>query len=157
MVPDVRIVIAGDGEDMAPYRALMAHPERFDVRDRWIPDDERDALFAAARVVALPYVEASQSGVVPVAHAHGRAVVASAVGGLPEAVDEDETGLLVPPADPQALAQALARTLSEPGLAERLGATGRARLVERARSEAVGARTAAVYGRALDERNRRRT
>ncbi|MFM8409025.1 MAG: glycosyltransferase, partial [Alphaproteobacteria bacterium] len=66
-------------------------------------------LFAASDVVVLPYRDGTQSGVVPLAWAHGRPVVTTAVGGLPEAVDDGATGLLVPPGDARALADALER------------------------------------------------
>jgi glycosyltransferase involved in cell wall biosynthesis len=64
-----------------------------------------------ADLVVLPYWTASQSGVAPLAFASGRAVVASAVGGLPDLIRPGETGLLVPPRDPPALAAAVARAL----------------------------------------------
>ena len=155
-VPEVRIVIAGEGEDLEPYRRLMRDPGRYYIRNERISDEERSELFSHARVVVLPYVEASQSGVVPVAHAHARPVVASAVGGIPEAVQDEVTGLLVPPRDPAALADALARVLTEPGLAERMGAAGRTRLLDRAGDEAVGSATVAVYERAIGEAGRGR-
>ena len=145
LVPRVRIVIAGEGEEMTRYRRLMAHPERFAIHDRWISDDERSQLFARASVVVLPYVEASQSGVVPIAYAHGKAVVASRVGGLPEAVEDGRTGLLVPPGDPAALARALARVLTDPGLRRALGEAGRRKLARECAPEAVAQRTLAVY------------
>jgi len=74
--------------------------------DRYVPADEAASLFAAADVVVLPYRAGTQSGVVPLAYAHGRGVVSTRVGGLEEAVHPD-TGILVPPEDPAALAVAL--------------------------------------------------
>ena len=60
----------------------------------------------------------------------GRPVVASAVGGLAEAVEDERSGLLVPPEDPAALASALSRLRDDPGLAARLGAAGAARVAK---------------------------
>ena len=68
-VPGLLTIIAGRGEDMAGYRAAMADPSRFDVRDRRVPDEEVAQLFAQADLLVLPYVEASQSGVLAVAAA----------------------------------------------------------------------------------------
>ena len=81
-----------------------------------MPNEEVAVLFGAADVVVLPYVTASQSAVVPLAVRYGVPVVASRVGGLPEVVEDGSSGLLVPPADSAALAAALLRVFTEPGL-----------------------------------------
>ena len=91
-VPDARIVIAGRGEDFDRYRRLMADKDGFVVHNRWIEEDERVEMFQRASVVALPYIEASQSGVVPMAYTFAKPVVATRTGGLPEAVDDGRTG-----------------------------------------------------------------
>lgn len=149
-VPGVRIVIAGEGEDFDRYRRMMTRPERYEVHDRYVSDAERGELFRRASVVVLPYVEASQSGVVPVAYAHGRPVVATTVGGLPEAVRHDETGLLVPPGDPVALAAAIGRILADPGLRDRLGEGGRRVLETEWSAAAMADRTVAAFRRAIE-------
>src|SRR5205809_4067934 len=99
LVPEARIVIAGQGEDFARYRRMMVHPERFVVYNKHVSDSERAELFRQATVVTLPYIEASQSAIIPVAYAHAKPVVATAVGGLPEMVDNGRTGFCVPPRD----------------------------------------------------------
>lgn len=148
-VPDVHTVIAGTGEDFARYRRLMAHPERFRVHDEFVSNERRAELFATAAVVVLPYVEASQSGVVPVAYAFGKPVVATTVGALPEAVEDGRTGLLVPPRDEAALAQAIVSLLRDPALRRKLGANGRRKLDTELAPEAVARKTLAVYELAL--------
>jgi glycosyltransferase involved in cell wall biosynthesis len=123
-LPLARLLVAGEfWEPVAAYerqaRSLgVAEAVRFD--DGYIPDERVADYFAAADVVALPYVEASQSAVVPLARRFGVPVVASRVGGLPDAVEDGVSGLLVPPADPLALAAALVRCLSDPALARSL-------------------------------------
>ena len=121
-VPGVRFVVAG--QPVPGYRvpALPALPNGacIDLLDQYIPSAQVAALFASASVVACPYVDATQSGVVLTAYAFERPVVATTVGGLPEYVRHDETGLLVPPGDPQALAEALVRVLQDEGLQARL-------------------------------------
>ena len=77
-------------------------------------------LFEEASLVVLPYVEASQSGVVQTAYAFHTPVVASAVGGLPEAVVDGITGRLVPPKDPSALAAAVSELLLNKTLRARM-------------------------------------
>jgi starch synthase len=120
-VPDARIVIAGVGEDFERYRREMVHPERFVVHNRFIPDAEMVELFRRATVVVLPYVDGSISGVVPVACTFGKPVVATDVGILPEMVEHDRTGLVVPPRDAGALADAIVRLLHDEDLRRRLG------------------------------------
>src|SRR5262249_8338267 len=83
--------------------------------------DEVEALFKAADVVVLPYRSATQSGVTHVAYALGVPVILTDVGGLGETVRGEETGLVVPPEDPAALADAVVRFFAE-GLGPRLRA-----------------------------------
>lgn len=82
---------------------------------------------AISDVVAVPSYQDASPKVAAEAMASGRAVVASAVGGLREQIVDGVTGLLVPPRDPQALAQALKRVLADAHLAARLGEAGRRR------------------------------
>jgi starch synthase len=79
------------------------------------------------------------------AMACGTAVVASAVGGIPEVVSNGETGLLVPPGDPVALAGALNTLIADPGRAAALGRAGRDRAVAEFGWQAVAAQTAQLY------------
>jgi glycosyltransferase involved in cell wall biosynthesis len=102
------------------------------------------AVFARARVVATPYLAGSQSGVVHLAMTMARAVVASDIGELGEAVVQGETGLLVPPGDVEALAAALEQVLSDPALAESMGAGGRKRVLEEFGWERVAERVEAA-------------
>jgi glycosyltransferase involved in cell wall biosynthesis len=92
--------------------------------DRYIPMEEVRAIFAPARVVVTPYVIGYQSGVVHLAMTMARAVVTTDVGDLSSVVIDEETGIVVPPADPKALAEALERVLADPELAARLGGAG---------------------------------
>ncbi|MFZ0386524.1 MAG: glycosyltransferase family 4 protein [Solirubrobacteraceae bacterium] len=143
--PETTLTIAGEGR-------LPGHPGLRDKRvrllHRHIPEDELPELFAAASVVVLPYLEASQSGVGSLAKGHGRPLVASAVGGLPELVS-DGSGLLVPPADPDALADALDGLLGDRALLERMGNAGLWSLHERSGWPVVGALTVEAYARYL--------
>jgi glycosyltransferase involved in cell wall biosynthesis len=75
-------------------------------------------------VVVFPYRSATASGVLALAQSLARPVVATAVGGLAEAVEPGVTGLLVPPGDPDALARALEAMLADPEVAAAMGARG---------------------------------
>jgi len=78
-------------------------------------------------------------------------VVASAVGGIVEVVEDGKTGLLVPPAQPEVLAQALTRVLDNPELGRRMGKAGRARVEARFSWASVAERTEEVYAEAIAE------
>jgi len=103
------------------------------------------ACLAAADVVALPSLQEGLGVAALEAMAAGRPVVASRVGGLAEAVVHEETGLLVPPGDPTALATALVRLARDPGLRARLGAAGRARVLARYTAARMAEGTLACY------------
>lgn len=110
--PGATLVVAGEAyEKTDRYRALALAAGEGAVRllDRYIPDDEVEALFRAADVTVLPYRSATQSGVTHVAYALGCPVIATRVGGIAETVRDGETGLTAPPEDPEALAAAIVR------------------------------------------------
>jgi glycosyltransferase involved in cell wall biosynthesis len=79
------------------------------------------------------------------AMAAGKAVVASKVGAIPEAIMDGDNGLLVAPGDSQALAAALASVLADAALRERLGRRARATVEQHYSLDAVGARLGAIY------------
>jgi glycosyltransferase involved in cell wall biosynthesis len=150
-VPEAQIVIAGRGEDFARYRRLMVHPERFTVYNEYVPEAKCAELFRRASVVALPYIDASQSAVIPVAYTFGKPVVATTVGGLPELVEHGRTGYLVPPRDERALADALVRLLLDPKLRRELGANGKRKADTECSPKAVARLTLEVYCRAIQD------
>jgi D-inositol-3-phosphate glycosyltransferase len=96
-------------------------------------------------VVACPSRREGFGVVCAEAMAHGRPVVASAVGGLLDLVVDGETGLLVPPRDPPALRTALERLLGDAELRTRLGAAARDRIREHFAWDAVLDATVALY------------
>jgi len=113
----IRVLIVGDvyGE-VQEYRDLVAKSgaaEIIDLRTEFVPDEEIEKLFVAADLAVLPYVSATQSGIVQIAYNYDTPVVTTAVGGLPEVVHDGETGFLVPPGDPEALAAAVIRFFNE--------------------------------------------
>jgi glycosyltransferase involved in cell wall biosynthesis len=104
-------------------------------------------------VLVLPSIEREDfPNVILEAMMHGKAVVASAVGGTPEQVEPGLSGLLVPPGDPAALAEALETFVDAPLLASRFGAAGAERFQERFTAAAAVRRYARLYERLLEER-----
>lgn len=151
-VPDLKIVIAGRGEDFDRYRQMMINPDRFVVYNEYVSNEERKRLFAEAAVIVLPYLEATQSGVVPLAYAFQKPVVATTVGGLPEMVDDGKTGYLVSPKDEEGLANAVLDLLLNPSRRTEFGANGRKKLLDQCSPQVIAAQTLAVYERALGKR-----
>ncbi len=99
----------------------------------------------ASDLFVHPSREEGFSNAILEAMAGGKAVVACDVGGNPEAVRDGETGLLVPPRQPAALAEALTRLLGDPALRESMGAAGRRRVAEHFSTERMVKETEALY------------
>jgi glycosyltransferase involved in cell wall biosynthesis len=97
----------------------------------FVPPSELGRYYERAAVVVCPSRREGYGMTAREAMAYGRPVVATAVGGLPDAVEHEVTGLLVPPRDPPALRTALERLLKDRELRERLGAAARERARER--------------------------
>jgi len=146
--PDVTLTIAGEG--MLPEHPALRDP-RVVVHRRHIAEHELAGLFASASIVALPYVEASQSGVGSLAKAHGRPLIATDVGGLPELVSDD-SGVLVPAGDAGALAQALDEVLGDRTRLDRMRGAALRTTEGGAGWPAVAERTIEAYERYLGPR-----
>lgn len=136
---DLPLVVVGDG----PLRHLLPQAVGF------VPHAELGPWYERAAVVVVPSRREGYGMVAREAMAHGRAVVATAVGGLPDAVEDGVTGRLVPPRDPAALRAALERLLPDAALRERLGTAARARAQERFGPEAERSALLGAYRDAL--------
>lgn len=113
---DYGLTVAGEfwsGEDTM-RELLSAHnlEERVEVLNRYVPDEELSSLLASHHLVVVPYKSATQSGIVPLAFAAGRPVVATNVGGLAEAVSDRVNGILCPP-DSDSMARAIQMAASD--------------------------------------------
>ena len=108
---DVTLIVAGEFYDAK--RPYLEQIERLGIEskvllvDRYVPNDEVEVYFAACDLVVCPYVRASQSGIVPTAYGFSKPVVCTDVGGLPEAVIDGKTGIVVDAADAGALAHGI--------------------------------------------------
>ena len=115
------------------------------VVDEMLPRPSVAQVLSHARAFVCPSVYEPLGIVNLEAMACETAVVASAVGGIPEVVDHGRTGLLVPPSDPAALAAALNRLIDDPGLARQMGIAGRERAVAEFSWRAIAEQTVALY------------
>lgn len=145
-IPGLRVTVAGTGPDLVRCLANVKSPPLFDIRDRFIGDEETAALFTRTDVVVLPYIEASQSGVAALAIAFAKPIIASDVGDLKENIrGVPPAGILVEPSQPQRLAEALVRLVNDRALLQTLSDGGRELAQGPMSATAVGAQMHAIY------------
>ncbi len=123
-VPDSYLLVVGEG---SRRDALEAQARELRIAHRVVFTGRRDdvpAVTAALDVAVLPSYREAQGLTILEAMALSRPVVASDVGGIPEMIQDGTTGLLVPPHDPEALAAAIIRLLTDHPLADTLGRAG---------------------------------
>lgn len=143
--PDLRTLIVGDGPLRVDLEEL-ANAFRLGGSARFLGHrDDVPRLLAAADLLVLPSLYEGLPNVVLEAMRFRLPVVATAAPGTTEVVSDGQTGLLVPPRAPKALAQAIRTLLDEPDYARRLGEAGRARVEADFRAETMVARFANLY------------
>lgn len=111
-VPDATLTIAGGGRmyfDIEPYKQL----EYIEVRNHYVGMEELAALLSRCTLSVCPYTDATQSGVIMTSFSLYKPVVATNVGGLGEMIEDGKSGLLVPPKNPKALAEAIISLLQD--------------------------------------------
>jgi glycosyltransferase involved in cell wall biosynthesis len=149
---DASLEVVGPIQDPTLADELLGRAGRLGIADRVHvrgPTDRVDELIARSDIV-LTCSRVEPLGLVPAeALARGRPVVATRTGGLPEVVREGETGLLVPPGDPQALADAIAGLAADPAGARAMAASGRADVERRFDTRVARARVEDELARVL--------
>jgi glycosyltransferase involved in cell wall biosynthesis len=112
---DVHVRVAGPVQDRAALEKL--HPKhQVETQFGWLSDAEFIANIDWADAVVVPYIEASQSGIIPMAFKRARPVIATPTGGLPEQVEDRVTGLLAREVSPQAVVEAIKTFIDQPDL-----------------------------------------
>ena len=119
-VKNYRIVIAGKCTDCA-YKKYIKNSSKFTLVNEFIPNKDIPKYFKDASIVVLPYISATQSGIIPIAYAFGKPIIATNVGSIPEVVEDGKTGILVEPRDESALANAIIKLLSDDNLLKEMG------------------------------------
>lgn len=155
--PDVVYRIVGDGprkEDLAALAAGLGLSEKV-IFEGYVPDEDMPLYYQACDVFALVSRAIPVSGEVEgfgivflEAAACAKPVVASKSGGIPDAVRDGVTGILVEPHDEKAVSDALLRILSDADLAARLGENGRTRVEESFTAESLGRRLGEILDNA---------
>lgn len=119
-LPCVNIRIEGFTDRTSYYRSLLCQDSKIQMVLKRADDKRVSELFQWADAIILPYIEASQSGVLQLAMAFAVPPVVTRVGGLPEVVVDGVTGLVVPPSDEVALADAIIELLTNAELRSRI-------------------------------------
>jgi len=143
-----RFVLVGDRDPENPGaipKALLEEWQQSNTVEWWGKRDDMPAVFSQAHVVCLPSYGEGLPKVLIEGAACGRPLVATDVPGCREVVRHGENGLLVPPRNPEALAEAIATLLKDPALRARMGARGREIAVQVFSEERMVRETLEVY------------
>ncbi len=148
--PDILCVIAGKvwKDDFSVYQDLI---ERLQLSDniradiRFIKDDEIKYYFNAADILALPYRQIYQSGVLFFGYAYEKPIVATTEGEFLTVIKDKETGLLVPAGDPDKFAEALIWYLDHPDKGKEFAKAGKEDVCERFSWDAIAERLIEIY------------
>jgi len=126
--PHSRLIIAGMPTKHIDLSALVNLTFDLGINDstifdsRYIPIEDVASLMQMACVVVYPYLNSTQSGSLQVAYVFGRPVIATNVGGLPDAVEDGKSGFLVDPSNPEQLAAKIMLFIDNPELTQSMGA-----------------------------------
>ena len=112
-LPNLKLIVAGSGDCGEYASSIEKLGESIELKNRWITDEEMSQIIENVDFVVLPYIEATQSGVIPLAFAFGKTVIATNVGGISEQVPQD-IGILIPPHDSLSLGNAILNLYREP-------------------------------------------
>ncbi len=115
-----RIIVAGKCDSFDRYEKYIEPDSKIKIINEYIPHKEVPKYFRDASVVVLPYISATQTGIIPLAYSFGTPVIATRVGAMPEIVEDEKTGFLVEPRNEKALADAIIRLISDDNLIKRM-------------------------------------
>ncbi len=144
-VPNVQFIIAGRGDDLAHYMPYVTDASYIEFRNRFLTLTESAQLFADADLLALPYIEASQSGPLMTAMAFGLPVVATDVGELSSVVRSTGMGLVIPSRDKDALAASIIKIAQDNQLWEQLRKNATKAFHGEYSREAIGGKVIRIY------------
>ena len=128
---NAKLVIAGYPTKHISMPELRARISALGIEDdviidaRYIPLNQIRPLMELATIAVYPYISSTQSGALQVAYTFGKPIIATNVGGLPEAIDDAKSGFLVPVHSPQELADKIVAMINNPDLVEQMGAYAR--------------------------------
>ncbi len=147
-ISNLKVIIAGSGSfsekdkvEKSPY---------FEIHNYFIEDKDVGYFFARSAIVVLPYIEGTQTGIIPIAYSFKKPVIVTNVGSIPEVVDEGITGYVVPPKDPKALADAIIKILSNDHLRTQMGENAYNKMRNELSWDSIAQKTQKIYEEALE-------
>jgi len=149
-MPQIRLELAGDG-DIDRFRNMAKDLPNVHFLG-WITQDERNMVLSRASVFCLPSWQEGLPMSILEAMSAGLPVVSTPIGGIPEAVDNGITGILVPPGDAEKLATALIQLLSDDALATKMGSLGKQRFERYFSLHSMGESCVELYKHCIERR-----
>ena len=150
-IPDIKVIIAGEG-DFSKYQKLIKDNSKFEIYNEFIPNQLVPKLFKRAKVIVLPYIyHQGHSGVLNIAFAFGKPTIVTNVGSLPDMVEHGKAGIVVPPKDSKALAEAIVRLLEDDKLRKKLSRNA-LKMAEKLSWDRIAKMHIKVYERVLEEK-----
>ena len=154
-ISDMTVTIAGEG-NFAKYERLIKGDSHFIIYNRFISDVEVAQLFQKATLVALPYTDGSQTGIISIAGNFKKPVIATDVGSFSQMVENGKVGFIVPPRDASALAEAIIKLLKDDKLRQEMGENAHKAVKQKFSWDDIAQQTLKVYGEAIKLYERRR-
>lgn len=111
-IPQIKTIIAGSGDFYFDISGINKNDPHFEIHNYHISNEQLAEFISSCSVVVCPYNDATQSGVVMTAYAFNKPVIATDVGSFREYIIDGETGLIVPPRNAEALAEAIEKLLN---------------------------------------------
>jgi glycosyltransferase involved in cell wall biosynthesis len=143
--PNCRFVLVGDGPSRPELESLAT---QLGLADRVVFTGVRDDMpqvYASIDLLVLPSLCEAMPMCVLEAMAAGKPVIATRVGAVPQLIDQDQTGILIEPADVAGLSASILNLLEDPGRARQLGEKGRARTIEQFSADSMARRYLQLY------------
>jgi len=148
---DYKIIIAGKCDVFERYEKNIEPGARIEVVNKYIPNREVPKYFRDASVVVLPYISATQTGIIPLAYSFGKPVIATNVGAIPEIVEDGKTGILVDPRNEKALAYAIIKLISDNNILKEMSKNALQYCKENLSRDSVAVKTIKIYSEIISE------
>ena len=144
-IPNATVIIAGTGPYLDKFKTILRNNNSFKLYDYFIPNEKVGELFQKSSVVVLPYIEGSQTGIIPIAYAFKKPVVATDVGSIPEIIENGKTGYVVPPRNIEKLSEAIVKILIDKQKRKIMGENGYKKMQEELSWDKIAEKTIDVY------------